>query len=985
MDPKIDIILEVIANSDYPITSKQIFARLKEKDPYTRITKSQLSSFLWQKEVKIKLFYDRENFTYSLLDKSKTKESLGILEKTSNSTNNLIEKKSNAWKEEEVILALELYFDPSRGSIDKGNPKIIKLSQLLNNLSLNRADLLNSSFRSPSSVSLKLTNFLAIDPNYSGSGMKSYSKLDAELFFKFHTDYKLLLQNSKEIREKFLKQFSGNTTLRIKSEKFSQNIESSHLNNSKSYQLSDEIRLKRDEVEFLPLSERCKNIITSIGGLNEAFNYYKKYKHFGDVRNCGKLTDSQLCQYFKSFSEPVSTVTFNQKISLKEIDLSELSERAYNVIYNFEDFTEVLNYYKKTKSFISLNNCGSKTNLELINLVENFLAKNQSQSSEKKSHSANNIFEKIYLKLTEGNSFPNVAKKLNYHFLESGDSFWRKLTDLEEKKLIEEFNLPDENDFVFEFSIFLKSFKKCLDFNDLNILTLDSPLLTETDFNISVLLHTFNNSLSRQSSDIKENFVLLNQFYSNEQIIKILVFNHFAVSSNLEKNALSRYVTELYNELTKIKGIFLMDNSDTDLLPLKTVLNNFSLEKSIEYLDLLDGTSNLDIILFLIKSTINSQSRVSVISKLFFDENYEGSTLEHIANEYNLSRERVRQIKSNTSRGLINSIFRYLIKINNLNFDGVDNHFLIINKYKFFSDEYVDNELINQLIGINFSQIINLNDYLEISEFKNVLINSDDSIYINTKLITESELYDLIKSLNNEPDFNIEGYLNSLSNFNKILDAREFIDLFSRKKSLVKSIEKDNKERVIVNEIRKYLKITGKPVKTEKLLNYLISENFEIKRYDILTYLNNAKDIFTIFGQGNWALISWRELGMLEGSLIEIIKDLLNESKEPLHISEIYYFLNEFAPTSINSILSNLKISDKYKFQFFNCSYIGLSEKQYSNYYHNLPIVVGFHFNQSEIDRLNLSSWEEILKYYEQEYGYPKIHVEYLLINNFDL
>jgi hypothetical protein len=124
---------------------------------------------------------------------------------------------------------------------------------------------------------------------------------------------------------------------------------------------------------------------------------------------------------------------------------------------------------------------------------------------------------------------------------------------------------------------------------------------------------------------------------------------------------------------------------------------------------------------------------------------------------------------------------------------------------------------------------------------------------------------------------------------------------------------------------------------------------------------------------------------MLDGSLIEIIKNLLTESKEPLHISEIYYFLNEFAPTSIHSIFSNLKISDTYKFQFFNCSFIGLKEKKYSNYYHSLPLVVGFHFNQSEIDKLNLSSWDDILKYFEQEYGYPKIHVEYLLINNFDI
>ena len=124
---------------------------------------------------------------------------------------------------------------------------------------------------------------------------------------------------------------------------------------------------------------------------------------------------------------------------------------------------------------------------------------------------------------------------------------------------------------------------------------------------------------------------------------------------------------------------------------------------------------------------------------------------------------------------------------------------------------------------------------------------------------------------------------------------------------------------------------------------------------------------------------------MLEGDLIDIIRNLLNDSENPLHISEIFYYLNEFSPTSFHSILTNLKVTEKYKFKFFNCSFIGLSEKKYSNYYYNLPLVVGFHFNQSKIDNLNLSTWDDILKYYEQEFKYPRIHVEHLLMNNIDL
>ena len=48
-------------------------------------------------------------------------------------------------------------------------------------------------FRNPNGVSLKLSNFLALDPNYSGKGMESYSKLDQEVFEEFLIDKKDLI------------------------------------------------------------------------------------------------------------------------------------------------------------------------------------------------------------------------------------------------------------------------------------------------------------------------------------------------------------------------------------------------------------------------------------------------------------------------------------------------------------------------------------------------------------------------------------------------------------------------------------------------------------------------------------------------------------------------------------------------------------------------------------------------------------------------
>jgi hypothetical protein len=99
------------------------------------------------------------------------------------------------WRIEEVILALNLFFDKSRGTIFAQNPNIIKLSEDLNKYF--NPDGFYSNYRTPNSISLKLTNFLAIDPSYKGRGMTSYSKLDEQLFYKYFENLPLLEKDVK--------------------------------------------------------------------------------------------------------------------------------------------------------------------------------------------------------------------------------------------------------------------------------------------------------------------------------------------------------------------------------------------------------------------------------------------------------------------------------------------------------------------------------------------------------------------------------------------------------------------------------------------------------------------------------------------------------------------------------------------------------------------------------------------------------------------
>ncbi|MBD9178667.1 MAG: HNH endonuclease [Odoribacter splanchnicus] len=100
--------------------------------------------------------------------------------------------KNPKWHRDEIILALDLYFQLEPGQMHAKNPKIIELSKILNQLPLDKEKVDIDKFRNPNGVGLKLCNFLALDPDYSGKGMQSYSKLDYEVFKEFVNNKKSL-------------------------------------------------------------------------------------------------------------------------------------------------------------------------------------------------------------------------------------------------------------------------------------------------------------------------------------------------------------------------------------------------------------------------------------------------------------------------------------------------------------------------------------------------------------------------------------------------------------------------------------------------------------------------------------------------------------------------------------------------------------------------------------------------------------------------
>ncbi len=104
------------------------------------------------------------------------------------------------WTRDELILALNLYFQANPLHTHSKNPKIRALSHFLNELPIHTKRPDKERFRNPNAVYMKLCSFLRLDPDYSGKGLSAGSKLDEEIWKEFASDRDRLARTAWAIR-----------------------------------------------------------------------------------------------------------------------------------------------------------------------------------------------------------------------------------------------------------------------------------------------------------------------------------------------------------------------------------------------------------------------------------------------------------------------------------------------------------------------------------------------------------------------------------------------------------------------------------------------------------------------------------------------------------------------------------------------------------------------------------------------------------------
>ncbi|MBS1687534.1 MAG: HNH endonuclease [Bacteroidetes bacterium] len=107
--------------------------------------------------------------------------------------------KNPNWNRDELILALDLYFDLNNKNIDSINPKIIELSAILNSLPYHQ-NVENQTFRNANGVAMKLGNFRRFDETHIGKGLSRGGKLEEVIWLEFFNNRSRLKEIASNIK-----------------------------------------------------------------------------------------------------------------------------------------------------------------------------------------------------------------------------------------------------------------------------------------------------------------------------------------------------------------------------------------------------------------------------------------------------------------------------------------------------------------------------------------------------------------------------------------------------------------------------------------------------------------------------------------------------------------------------------------------------------------------------------------------------------------
>lgn len=698
-----------------------------------------------------------------------------------------------------------------------------------------------------------------------------------------------------------------------------------YLIKEKSKALDDFSKYNTDKINNDPLSVRAENIILELGGTQNLLLHYKKFGSFLNIPKSGSKTDLELKVYCNDLINQDPNINFHFDNS-EQVNYLELSERAKNIVVKLGGAENILNHYILHGHFLNIHNSGKRTDLELKAFCEKLLKQDINVIHKR---------ENIVTELT------NV--------------------DLDNCLLIYEL---------------LKLNLSTRTLNAVRVLEKKDYYQRDHQFKILFIKKYFINSFNY--SEIKN---LGSKSIAELKMIKINIINY-------KNNPISTKEVQAAIITLRLNSEYKTTFTNKTLLELFNV-HGYSFQ------------TLFSLVLFENKS-LGALGQAFVKIKYFSPK----TNNNEIAKILNCSKERLRQLENKIIQKYIPNIIHYTLNI--IQNEPIDlpklelQNIIILNNFISFnldSITYTPNTLLSRTVySIYYAdkytpidkfiystfktfevpcEIIMLSlEFIQKSDFKNLLNWLDTQIYYFETIAYEYMLESLITRFYFENEKVLHNSI--LGDLMKVLNIIKKKSIEINLVKYKKSIKKEANE-LLTNTIYEYLNRINKSQTTKEILSFLHSKDITIDKTLLLKLLHSKRGTFAYSGMGNWRIReSVESEDYLRGTFRDIIKNLLLKRTEPIHISEIYEHINTFKKVSITSIISNLRAETEGTFRHFNCSYIGLSDKKYDDYWYKIPTFKAYHLNKRFYPNSHVNDLE-IIKHLSKIFGYPEQHLAFIL------
>jgi hypothetical protein len=500
-----------------------------------------------------------------------------------------------------------------------------------------------------------------------------------------------------------------------------------------------------------------------------------------------------------------------------------------------------------------------------------------------------------------------------------------------------------------------------------------------------ILEHT--EQLSKRSSNALLTYLNGNLKIKNfaENFFSTNVFNIQSIN-----NIGDKCIPEIENYITVIKEFVKKVIQSEDEKYLFSLKNKFLLQHTFSITnipsEILESESIFLLTDFLLnQNALYDENQTIIVKKaLKIYQNQKELTLEDIADEIVLSRERVRQIRVIC----LDNLFNKLIFIQNFNDDLFEKYNIDIHSNQIEINSNVVN-LINTNNKTNLSrEFITYILFAYLSNKFSLIGNIEDILipkHINERNTRNTSnrykwfnFYLIKKEIANELDFNT---LTADIDI-RIKDRIEESYSFNFKSYLSKFLFNNNieildiafpiAEKIVNDEFELYLDLyeniifkrntnkqayeysynaleqLGKPSKVKEIFEKILelNPNYETDEDKVRSSLKRTNGFVPIGRKSVFGLKKWEsELDNFRGGTIkDVIIDFLQNKTEPTHISSVLEYLDKFIENKdANSVLTNLKVDPKKRFLIYNQGFIGLkiNKSKYSNKYENLPVQLG--------------------------------------------